>query len=323
VKQKDERIALLKRQLADLNKEKDKEIADLTKQKEALLKSGVKLPEEKVVVPASPVVAAKPAPAKQVPVTPVRKAPATPARKTISAVKPSPASRPLTATAKPKAEEKKSLTAAKPSLASSIKSSLRTSITAKAAIPTRPATAKKATTSTLAPRAKVAPSVSPSKATLKTVTSRLSTATKKPSLNSSPVRAPRATKPAQEETKVEAKSMPIAIHSKAKPMPVVERKAVEGPSHVQFLWGCKQKSRDSFLMVLDFLPLAKSSYKGLLGLLQPAYGSGHSFYEQYIVPKFEIGMHKLYRTSKFLINDSLTLGNPGWFPSKESIKQLV
>jgi len=125
----------------------------------------------------------------------------------------------------------------------------------------------------------------------------------------------------QEEVKVE-EEVQIAVMKKST-MPKVERKAIDGPSHVQFLWSTKLKSRDSFLTILDFLPLAKSHYKGLLGLLQPAYESGHSFYEHHVIDKFEIGTHKVYRTSKFFINDSLTLGNPGWFPSKESIKQLT
>ena len=51
-------------------------------------------------------------------------------------------------------------------------------------------------------------------------------------------------------------------------------------SHVTYLWDSNLKSRASFLMILDFLPVHRKKYIDLMALLSPGYSS--EFFEAYI-----------------------------------------
>ena len=53
---------------------------------------------------------------------------------------------------------------------------------------------------------------------------------------------------------------------------------------VEWLWGSKLKSRDSFRMILQFLPLFRYSFEPILALLQPL---GNQFYAEHIEKNYQ------------------------------------
>ena len=86
---------------------------------------------------------------------------------------------------------------------------------------------------------------------------------------------------------------------------------MESNDPIKYLWTAKLKSRNSFLLVLEFLQVPRKLFKSVLCSLRP---DSPAFYDTYVAGSWQFTPHDLYATEKITLSmsGSEMLKEVGW-----------
>jgi len=91
--------------------------------------------------------------------------------------------------------------------------------------------------------------------------------------------------------------------------------------HIQFLWNAKLRSRNSFLLVLEHLPLNRTGLSRMLKMLKPA---GSLFFNNYISKNYQFLKSDIRASQPIRVNSEkgLQIITCDWYPSLETVQHL-
>ena len=90
---------------------------------------------------------------------------------------------------------------------------------------------------------------------------------------------------------------------------------------VHFMWNSSSlKSRDCFLMILEFVNVYRLKLQSILGAIKP---SGAKFYDKYIESNYQFTKHDFRYSEEAIVNAKEALRNFNFVPSEEHIRSLT
>ena len=95
---------------------------------------------------------------------------------------------------------------------------------------------------------------------------------------------------------------------------LLDRREQKKREQIEYLWKCKLKSRQSFIVILESINVKRSKLQDMLCLMKPE-GAG-AFYDNYVAKNFCFSKHNM-RNSEIIYTDNEPASlAPGWIPTQ-------